>query len=118
MGQVCCNLAQVNLICSQVRNSTFRGRRLKALDVLRPIHCGKKKMLAQPDKPTLYGMWSTLIKPATEDCMTEYISKSKTCTDHIIPQLTKTKIHKYENSLRKKDRLSMHVLYEGGLISN
>ena len=58
-----------------------------------------------------------MIKTATKDCMTEYISKSKTCTqtDHIIPQLAKTKIHKYENSLRNKVR-SMHVLFEGGLI--
>ena len=66
--------------------------------------------------PFLDGMWSSLIKTTAKDCMTEYISKSKTCNDHIIPQLAKTKIHKYEKSLRNKVR-SMCVLYEGGLIS-
>ena len=48
--------------------------------------------------------------------MAEYISKSKTCTDSIIPQIVQTNVHEYESSLRNKVR-SMHVLYEGRLIS-
>ena len=70
----------------------------------------------QPDKPVMDGMWTTLINTAPKQCMTEYISKSKTCTDSIIQQLVKTNVQEYKNSLRKKVR-SMRVLYEGGLIS-
>lgn len=97
------------------RAQTIRRRR-KTLEVLRPVHCGTKKVLNQPDKPVMDGMWTTLINAAPKQCMKEYISKSKTCTDSIIPQLVKTNIHEYENSLRNKVR-SMRVLYEGGLIS-
>ena len=43
------------------------------------------------------------------------IRMSKTCTQ-IVQQIVQTNIHEYENSLRNKVR-SMHVLYEGGLIS-
>lgn len=97
------------------RAQTIRRRR-KTLEVLRPVHCSTKKVLNQPDKPVMDGMWTKLINTAPKQCMKEYISKSKTCTDSIIPQLVKTNIHEYENSLRNKVR-SMRVLYEGGLIS-
>lgn len=73
-------------------------RRRKTLEVLRPVHCGTKKVLNQPDKPVMDGMWTTLINSAPKQCMKEYISKSKTCTDSIIPQLVKTNINEYENS--------------------
>ena len=90
-------------------------RRKITLEVLRPVHCGMKKILAQPDKPVLDGMWTTLINTAPKKCMAEYIRMSKTCTQ-IVQQIVQTNIHEYENSLRNKVR-SMHVLYEGGLIS-
>ena len=75
-------------------------RRRKTLEVLRPVHCGRKKISNQPDKPIMDGMWTTLINTAPKQCMKEYISKSKACTDFIIPQIVQTNIHEYENSLR------------------
>ena len=98
------------------RAQTMRRRRRKTLEALRAVHCGTQKILNQPDKLVMDGMWTTLINTAPKQRMKEYISKSKTCTDSIIPQLVKTNIHVYENSLRNKVR-SMHVLYEEGLIS-
>lgn len=41
---------------------------------------------------------------------------SKTCADSVIPQIVQSNIGEYENSLRNKER-SVHILYEGGLIS-
>ena len=53
-------------------------RRKKTLEVLRPVHCGMKKILAQPDKLVLDGMWTPLINTALKKCMAEYIRMSKT----------------------------------------
>lgn len=91
-------------------------RRRKTLEVLRPVHCGIKKILNQPDKPVMDGMWTTLINTAPKQCVKEYFGKSKTCVQSIIPQLVKTNIHEYENSLKNKVR-SLRGLYERGLIS-
>ena len=44
-------------------------RRKKTLEVPRPVHCGMKKILAQPDKPVLDAMWTTLINTAPNKCM-------------------------------------------------
>ena len=79
-------------------------RRRKTLEVLRPVHCERKKISNQPDKLIMDGMWTTLINTVPKQCMKEYISKSKTCTDFIIPQIVQTNIHEYENSLRNKVR--------------
>ena len=49
-------------------------RRRKTLEVLRPVHCGTKKVLNQPNKPVMDGMWTTLINTAPKQCMKEYIS--------------------------------------------
>ena len=91
------------------KGTDYAKKKKKTPEVLRPFHCGMKKILAQPDKPFLDGMWTTLITlpPKT---VAEYIRMSKTCTESIIPQIVQTNIHEYENSLRNKVR-SMRVLY-------
>lgn len=111
--------SELHLLSSEKLNlsrAQAMRRRRKTLEGLRPVHCGRKKISNQPDKPIMDGMWTTLINTAPKECMKEYISKTKTCTDFIIPQIVQTNIHEYENSLRNKVR-SMRVLYEGGLLS-
>jgi len=111
--------SEVDVLSSEKLNlsraQTMRRRR-KTLEVLRPVHCGMKKILNQPDKPVMDGMWTTLINTAPKQCIKEYVGKSKTCTQSIIPDIVKNNITDYEKSLKNKVR-SMRVLYEGGLIS-
>ena len=113
--------SELHLLSSEKLNlsrAQAMQRRRKTLEVLRPVHCNcrRKKISNQPDKPITDGMWTTLINTAPKQCMKEYISKSKTCTDFIILQIVQTNIHEYENSWRNKVR-SMRVLYEGGLLN-
>lgn len=48
--------------------------------------------------------------------MTAYISTSAVCMNEILPKIVKSKVEEYVKSDENQVR-SMHVLYEGGLIS-
>ena len=94
--------SELHLLSSEKLNlsrAQAMRRRRKTLEVLRPVHWGRKKISNQPDKPIMDSMWTTLINTAPKQCMKEYISKLKTRTDFIIPQIIQTNIHEYENSL-------------------
>lgn len=72
--------------------------------------------LSRDNKPVLDGLWTTLICTASKPEMTNYTKNSNICMQEIIPSIIKGKIKDYEHSKENKVR-SLHVLYEGGLIS-
>ena len=77
-------------------------RRKITLEVLRPVHCGMKKILV------LDGMWTTLINTAPKKCMAEYIRMSKTCTQ-IVQQIVQTNIHEYENTKKQSEKYACFI---------
>ena len=91
--------SELHLLSSEKLNlsrAQAMQRRRKTLEVLRAVHCGRKKISNQPDRPIMDGILTTLINTAPKQCMKEYISRSKTCTDFTMPQIVQTNIHEYK----------------------
>ena len=73
-------------------------------------------MSVSDDQSVQDGLWTTLIGTASKQVMEIYITNSAVCMNDIIPKIVKRRVQEYEKSEQNQLR-SMHVLYEGGMVS-